>query len=42
MTLDPWAIKLATEKAAAEGLKFSRCLEEMLYVDYIYIQSVYK
>jgi hypothetical protein len=39
ITLDPFAIKLATEKAAVEGLSFSRYLEKLIYDDCIHIQS---
>jgi hypothetical protein len=39
ITLDPFAIKLATEKAAAAGLNFSRYLEKLIYDDCIHTQS---
>jgi hypothetical protein len=39
ITLDPFAIKLATEKAAAAGLRFSPYLEKLIYDDCIHIQS---
>ena len=39
ITLDPWVIKLAREKAAAEGMSFSQYLEKLIYDDCIHIQS---
>jgi hypothetical protein len=42
ITLSPFAIKAATEKADAEGLSFSRYVEKLIYDDCIHIQSVYK
>jgi hypothetical protein len=39
ITFDPFAIKLAIEKAAAAGLSFSRYLEKLIYDDCRHIQS---
>lgn len=37
ITLNPFALKLAREKAEAAGLSFSRYLEQLIYDDCIHI-----